>query len=337
MRYRLLGLCAAATFLISCGVSPQAGTSDRRPSAVRAAAQSRGSVIDLVERARLEATLSTLSGRTALLAGPRIPERGTVEGRGLTREFLASSLTAMGYTVERHGYRANGENIYVKLMAEIPTTETILVGSHLDSVRNAGANDNATGSTAVLEVARVIKGLSGRKVNVIFAWFDEEELGLVGSTAMARSFKKQGLALSSVHTMDMMGWDSDGDKAIEIERPDGGLWEFYKQINEKHALGLPLSRTNSGATDHVAFRAEGYASVGLSEEWTNGDTTPHYHKKSDTYETINFDYLAAGTKLLAAAVGDLARKTSRVPNVSTVPHTRFPGRDHCSHDETDTH
>src|SRR5688500_3760742 len=127
----------------------------------------------------------------------------------------------------------------------------------MDSVSNAGTIDNGSGSTAVLEAATVLRNLPGRKVNIIFAWFDEEELGLIGSEAMAADYKKQGLKISSVHTMDMMGWDKDGDKAIEIERPDGVLWDYYKMVNEKHQLNYKLARTNSGSTDHVAFRAEG--------------------------------------------------------------------------------
>jgi hypothetical protein len=284
-------------------------------------------VEQMVERSRLEANLGVMAGKAPLLNNTFIPERGSIEGRNLTRTFLKNTLETLGYKVDTQNYRKNGINIIVKLLAEQPTDEYILLGAHLDSVKNAGADDNGSGSVAVLEAARLLPKLEGRKVNIIFAWFDEEELGLVGSEAMAAEFKKQGLKITSVHTIDMIGWDKDEDRVIEIERPDGILWDYYKMVNETHQLKIPLSRTNSGDTDHVAFRSAGFLSVGLCEEWVGGDTTPYYHKKTDTYETVNFGLVESGTKLVIAAVGDLSQKVPAPANIKLVPHNRYPGRE----------
>ncbi|PKL75639.1 MAG: hypothetical protein CVV27_14310, partial [Candidatus Melainabacteria bacterium HGW-Melainabacteria-1] len=256
-------------------------------------------------------------------------------GRALTREYISKTLESMGYTVEPHRYRNNGINITARLLASVPSDEYILLGAHMDSVRNAGADDNNSGSSAVLEAARVLRELPDRKVNLLFAWFDEEELGLVGSYALARELKKQGLKVSSVHTLDMVGWDSDRDGVIEVEQPDANLWEYYQQANQAHGLKLPLSRTSSGDTDHVAFRREGFTAVGLCEEWVGGDTTPHYHRRSDAYTTLNFDYLSNVTRLTVAAVGDLSRGVKGPLLTTRVPHNRFPGRPrpfHASYD-----
>jgi Zn-dependent M28 family amino/carboxypeptidase len=258
-----------------------------------------------------------------------IPERGTVQGRALTRQYLAGALGALGYTAEYHDYRTEGRNVLAKLPATSPTDEWILVGAHMDSVKNAGANDNATGSACVLELARQIKALPDRKVNVLFAFFDEEEKGLIGSTALAKKLKKDQLRVTSVHTIDMAGWDADRDRVIEIEQPDGGLWEYYQAVNARHGLGLKLVRTSSGATDHVAFRRQGFRSVGLCEEWANGDTTPYYHRKSDTFETVDLEYLASTTRFFAAVIGDLVQRVPPPPARPFIPHSFFPGRDHC--------
>ena len=284
-----------------------------------------------VDRVRLDAVMATLSGKKALPDGRVIRERGGDAGRTITRDFLVASLEALGYTVERHAYATKGANILAKLPAQDPTDEYVLVGAHLDSVSNAGADDNGSGSAAVLEMATVLKDLPGRKVNLIFAWFDQEELGLVGSYQLARDFKKQKLKITSVHTLDMVGWDADKDNAIEIERPDANLWDWYVMANKTHDLNYPLYRTNSGSTDHVAFRAEGFTSVGVCEEWANGDTTPYYHRRTDTYETINFDYLTAVTKLVAATTADIVRKVAPPKASPRIPHNRFPGRERHFH------
>ncbi|MBM3271026.1 MAG: M28 family peptidase [Candidatus Sericytochromatia bacterium] len=326
---RLLGTGIATLALVACGVQRQA-PAPTAATALRAAARD-DQPETRVDRARLEAALATLTGKKALPDGRFIKERGGTEGRDLTRNYLQATLEGLGYQVQRHAYSSRGQNVLATLPAESPTDETIIVGAHMDSVSNPGADDNGSGSAAVLEAAAVLDDLAGRKVNITFAWFDQEELGLVGSYAWARDLRKQKANVSSVHTLDMVGWDSDDDRAIEIERPDGDLWDWYQHVNKTHKLDLPLYRTNSGATDHVAFRDEGFKSVGICEEWVNHDTTPHYHRRSDTFETIDLDYLAAVTKLTVAAVGDMARKLPAPPASVRVPHNRFPGRDRTFH------
>jgi hypothetical protein len=296
-------------------------------SQVSAVKKDENRVENLVDQTRMTGYMSVLTGKTAVMNNTFIPERGTIEGRNLTRTFLTNTLEGLGYKVEAHNYRKNGTNIVAKLMADQPSDEYILVGGHMDSVKNAGADDDGSGSTAVLEAATVLPNLKGRKVNIIFAWFDEEELGLIGSNALATEYKKQGLKINSVHTIDMMGWDADGDKAVEVARPDGNLWDYYKMVNETHQLKLPLARTNTGSSDHVSFHQKGYNSLNLSEEWVNGDTTPNYHQKSDTFETINFEYLAAATKLLIAVIGDLSLRVAAPENIKLVPNNKFPGRE----------
>ena len=333
MRRQVVSAAALAALVLAGCMST---VPSLRPGAVPGAMRAQGAQarVELnVDQARMAANLAVLAGTAPMAPSLTIPERGTVDGRALTRRFLTETLTAAGYQVETHAYRKNGENLIVRLPAEVPSDEWILVGAHMDSVRNAGADDNGSGSTAVLEAATVMKGLKGRKVNVMFAWFDEEELGLVGSYAMARDFRKKGLKITSVHTCDMIGYDGDDDRTVEIERPDGNLWDYYKMVNETHGLRLPLKRTNSGATDHVAFREEGFASVGLCEEWAGGDTTPHYHRKTDTFDTIDLAFLEAGTRLLTAAVSDLARKVPGPANTRFIPHNKFPGRDRHFHGE----
>ncbi|PKL77602.1 MAG: hypothetical protein CVV27_04975 [Candidatus Melainabacteria bacterium HGW-Melainabacteria-1] len=351
MKSKLLLLAAfSLTLLHSCanpGISPgtnpgpaRLNQSAAQPNRMAAQRPRLTRVEQLVERERMEKNLASLSGKIAFAPGTIIPERGTVKGRAMTRAFLTSYLEALGYKVELHEYRKNGINVTARLLAEEPTDEYIVVGAHMDSVSNAGADDNGSGSTAVLEAATLLPQLAGRKVNILFAWFDEEELGLIGSGYLARSLKKQGMKISSMHNVDMLGWDGDKDRTVELARPDGVLWDYYQMVNQTHGLKLPLERTNTGQSDHVSFRNEGYSSIMLSEEYTTRDSTPYYHRRGDTFETINFDFLASSTRLMIAAVGDLSMKVPPPPNIQLVPHDRFPARErhfHKSYEEAAAH
>jgi Zn-dependent M28 family amino/carboxypeptidase len=335
MRRIVPAVTILALALAGCGTVLNASRSTPKTlSVLKAKAARAGAVEQSVDRDRIAASMLILTGKQPAAPGVSIPERGTVDGRSLTRRFITETLTARGYKVETHKYRNNGENIIAKLPAtEGTSNEWILVGAHMDSVRNAGADDNGSGRAAVLEAATVMRNLPGRKQNIMFCWFDEEELGLVGSYAMAKDFKKQGLKITSVHTVDMIGYDADKDRKIEIEQPDGPLWGYYQMVNKTHELNFPLARTSSGSTDHVAWRETGFPAVGLCEEWVGGDTTPHYHRKSDTYENIDVDFIAAGAKLMAAATGDLACGIPAPATTRFIPHSQFPGRDrHCGTD-----
>jgi hypothetical protein len=336
---KVLLAALSLTLLISCNAliaNPQLSSTANVRALGLTNKKSAPGIEKLVDPKRIEANLAALTGKKAIAPNTVIPERGTVQGRALTRQYIAQTLEALGYKVELHEYRRNGINVFTRLMADEASDEFIVLGAHMDSVRNAGADDNASGSTAILEAAAVLPQLKGRKVNIIFAWFDEEELGLVGSNYLARSFKKDKMKITSVHTIDMLGWDADGDKTVELARPDGILWDYYKMVNQTHGLNLPLDRTNTGQSDHVAFHDQGYPSLCLSEEWTSNDSTPYYHQRGDQFETINREFLAAGAQLLIAAVGDLSMRVPPPANIQQIPHDRYPARErefHNSYEE----
>ncbi|MGV3523220.1 MAG: M28 family metallopeptidase [Candidatus Sericytochromatia bacterium] len=332
-------LTVAALVLINAcaGSTPNPNVFRQAPLRAQSNVRTLTTVDQLVERGRMEQYLAALSGKAALGPEGTIPERGTVQGRNMTRAFLSKTLESLGYKPEAHNYRPNGTNIMARLMADVPTDEYIVIGAHLDSVRNAGADDNGSGTTAVLEAATVLRQLPNRKVNILFAWFDEEELGLIGSRYLARDLKKQGMKITSMHNIDMLGYDGDRDKAIELAQPDGILWDYYNMVNRSRGFNLPLDRTNTGQSDHESFHGQGFHAICISEEYTSGDTTPEYHRKGDVFATINFDYLTTSTRLVVAVVGDMALKVPAPPAVQSIPNDRFPSRPRAFHASYDEH
>jgi len=256
--------------------------------------------------------IARLSGATEITPGVTLPDRASPARRAAALDHLLDQWSAMGLEGLRHDYAPTGTNAYVVLPAAIETTEAVVVGAHYDTVPGSpGANDDATGVAMVLALSRWLSDVPCRELDVILVLFDEEELGLVGSQAFAAWLLEQPWQVHSVHTIDQMGWDGDGDRAIEIERADEGLLELY-ELAEPFAPGdTPLTPTNTGFTDHVSFRELGFAAVGLTEEYVSGDTTPHYHLPSDTLDTVQLDYLASSTALLHIAIGRLVAPSAR--------------------------
>lgn len=144
------------------------------------------------------------------------------------------------------------------------------------------------------------------------------------------------MKISSMHNIDMLSWDSDGDRTIELAQPDGMLWDYYNMVNKTHNLKIPFERTNTGQSDHESFHGEGFNSICISEQYTSGDTTPYYHRKGDVFETINFDYLTGSTRLVVAVVGDLSLKVPPPAGIQVVPNDKFPSRPRENHGSHDT-
>lgn len=229
------------------------------------------------------------------------PDRASAEHRRVAREGLRDELVALGLEASVVEY-GDGANV----VARLPPTagdavEWVLVGAHYDSVAgSAGANDNASGTTAVLAVARMARDLRCRERGLIVAFFDEEELGLFGSQALATAEAKAGTNIVAVHTVDQVGWDADGDRRFEIELPTTELFAAYQASAE--VLGVSVVKTNVDGSDHQSFREKGFPAVGITEEYVNRDTSPHRHTQTDVASTVDAEYHRLAARLVGAVV-----------------------------------
>jgi Zn-dependent M28 family amino/carboxypeptidase len=234
-----------------------------------------------------------LSGQVASLAAT---PRATVAQRNSARGYLQGQVGALGLALSNHAY-GTGTNVIGSLPATAPSDRWLVLGAHFDTVIDSpGANDNATGVAVVLAVARAMSAQPCRDANVAFVFFDQEEIGLVGSAAYAASLRAAGTDVIAAHTIDQAGWDADDDLRFELERPGTGLLAKYQAA--ALAVGADVVPTNVGSTDHQSFRNEGFAAVGLTEEYVSGDTTPHYHQPSDTAATVDAAYHRVAARMM---------------------------------------
>lgn len=228
-------------------------------------------------------------------------ERATPEGRDATRRHLAEQLASLGLATTTESY-ASGANVVARLPATAAgATEWVVVGAHFDAAAGSpGASDNGTGVAAVLAVARAAREEACRSRGAIFVFFDEEEVGLEGSKAFAERLVAEKTSVLAVHTVDQVGWDADGDRTFELERPTPALLEEYRLAAVE--VGAAVVSTKTSATDHHSFRTRGFASVGVTEEYAAGDTSPHAHGPADTPGTVHAGYHSLGARLVASVV-----------------------------------
>ncbi|RZV29442.1 MAG: Zn-dependent exopeptidase M28 [Sphingomonadaceae bacterium] len=248
-----------------------------------------------------------------------VGERVTAEQRRTAAVRIMSELADAGIEAKLQPYDTgntswaldlvlppvSGANVAVEVPSTEPSEETIVIGAHYDSVRGSpGADDNASGTYAVIELAKRVSEMPVRRMNVVFVWFDQEEVGLVGSKIFAANWKASGLALHSMHNIDMIGFDGNGDGRFDLDVPDGELAEIY--LEEAGALGIAIARDTFNSSDHASFRKFGFRAVCLSEDFSNKDINPTYHRGGD--KTIDREYMQSGIDLVAAVMKRLLEK-----------------------------
>ncbi|MEO8705369.1 MAG: M20/M25/M40 family metallo-hydrolase [Kofleriaceae bacterium] len=244
--------------------------------------------------------VGSLAGEREIAPGLTITHRASASEREATRVFLIAELEALGFAPTRHGY-TTGANVIATLAATEGSGGTIIVGAHFDGVpQGPGAADNATGVAIVLAAAAYLRDVPVRRHPVVFALFDEEELGLLGSKAYARSVKTAGTTVTGVHVFDMLSFDGDGDHAVELWSPSPALATAYEAGGVTGSM--PISSVTFSRSDHQAFLDAGFPAVGVGEEFVGGDHTPDYHMASDSIDKVSFAHLALVTNLAFAVL-----------------------------------
>ena len=189
------------------------------------------------------------------------------------------------------------------------TNEYVIVGAHFDhlgidpaldgdQIYN-GAADNASGVSAVLQIAKafVVSGQQPER-NVIFAFWDGEEKGLLGSKAFVQSFPEIKNVKGYLN-FDMIGRNNNEAKPTHVvyfyteAHPAFGDW--LKNDIKKYNLNLaPDYRpwdNPVGGSDNGSF-----AKIGIPIIWYHTDGHPDYHQPSDHADRINWDKVVNITK-----------------------------------------
>jgi len=167
--------------------------------------ESPAALMNCVERPRYEQDLG-------FIADIRVP--GSAHWQAV-QDLCADRLTELGYTVELQNY-GTGINVIGVRQGTSKPEERVLVGAHYDHIEAcSGADDNATGVAAALEVARVLADVPTPRTLVITCW-DEEEPGLIGSKAQAQAAVDDGDQITAVFDFEMVGYRDATPGAQEV-------------------------------------------------------------------------------------------------------------------------
>lgn len=263
----------------------------------------------------LEARLKELSGAVPVTLGGRtvvLRERGSESGRSMARAWLRQQYEALGFTVQEHPYRS-GWSQGVNVTADKPGADpsrVLLLSAHYDSVSNAGADDDGSGIVSSLAIARALKD-ARLSIGLRIVAFDQEETGLLGSQAYARMLDRNGQLDQVVGVLDleMTGYDSNDDGHYHVihcnENTSSELAALVEAAGAHGELGLNRVDACTNRSDHAAFWRYGTPAVAVSQNFFGDDGNPCYHKRCDTVDQLNWDYMRRLTQAVGLAAADL--------------------------------
>lgn len=240
--------------------------------------------------------------------------------------YPAEQIEVMDYTVrDSEGNSYTWQNLILTLPGGQKADEVVILSAHLDStseddpfVLAPGAEDNASGSAALLEAARLFTDVQfARTLRII--WFTGEEQGLLGSDRYVKRLENPNEVVG-VLNLDMFGYDSDNDACFEMhvgELPQSdAIGQCFVQSID--AYDLPLQRYDyltdlaTDRSDHGSFWEaeigaveilENMGNEGLANGCPNGDMNENYHSDGDTVEKLNPQ---SGLWIVRAALATIA-------------------------------
>ncbi len=208
--------------------------------------------------------------------------------------------------------------------------EYVVIGAHLDHLGQRGdeiyqgADDNGSGSTAILSIARAMALNPVKpKRSVLFLWFTAEEVGLVGSKYYVSNPRLPLENMICMFNIDMVGRNEDqgaGDTAADNEghihlvgsqRGDLALHELVLRANNH--TGMTFEFDEEGVwnrSDQINFYE-----AGVPVAFLFGGFHPDYHQSGDKPEKINFTKVATSAKLFYLSVHFAAEHGRFSPNV----------------------
>jgi len=285
-----------------------------------------------VEMARLSADLDQVavarpSGSTA---------------NATVRALLAARLETLGYTVELDDY-GRGVNVIGKRTGKTTPNDHVVISAHYDSVTNcAGADDNGTGVVGALEAARILATAEHDRTLVVAFW-DEEEIGLLGSYDWTDRMARAGSRVVVSLVFEMLGYTSDAANSqtlpdgFEVLFPDvvasvtanGNRGDFIALIADASAAPYTSAMAELGAalghstiplvvpatlmqtnlindlrrSDHAPFWAYGWPAMMITD--TANFRNPNYHCAAgpDAVTDLDFDFAAKNVAIGIYAAG----------------------------------
>ena len=293
-------------------------------------------VLEGVSTERIREHIRSLEGVRHPLAAPRALEDAA--------DYIRNILAALNYEMTAHSFLDDDRefrNIIAGQRGTLHPERMVLVVAHYDTVSTSpGADDNASGVGLLLELAMILRPLRFER-SVLFVGVNLEEnkrekdpsdSGTRGSRALAEYARSSGWEIEGVVVLESVAFAGDSvvqsaPPGLPVQIPELGnfiavvgnddsasLVRGFERAIERYRIPLPCQTLvvpgrgeifpDTRRSDHAPFWDQGYRAIMVSD--TTNFRSPHYHRPSDTLETLNLDFAAQVCRATAGLVMETA-------------------------------
>lgn len=256
----------------------------------------------------------TLTSLTSMRNRSATKQTGVEAAQWLKSQF-DTLVTASGrtdtnaYFVATPGYK---QPSLVTVIGKDIKAPAVVIGAHMDTLdgRMPGAGDDGSGSSSVMEAARILlnsKTTFKRPIYII--WYAAEERGLVGSQYVVQHFQKKAIPVKAVAQFDMTGYrvdPKDPTMWVFTDYTDKSLSNYTAKLIDTYVhVPVDYSKCGYGCSDHASWTAIGVPSTFPCES-NFEEHNPYIHTSSDTMDLLSLEHMTNFSKLALAFVMELA-------------------------------
>lgn len=265
------------------------------------------SLVNLISPLSISKNMKALTGDTVVMVGgvPRlIFSRFYLSvANDWAAQYIFEKFQSFGLNVR---YQINGtiKNVIATKTGTKFPNQKYIIGAHYDNIlwpinpepldTVHGADDNCSGTCGIIEMARLLSSMNF-DYTVVFAAWDEEEMGLYGSKNYADTAYALGDSIKAYINMDMLTWNY-GNQNWYWAGPDSSsyfYWEIFKSLSQKFipSYNPVLNYSENYGSDQRSFISKNYKTFNVAEY--NVSMNPNYHKITDNYENVNLTYFTS--------------------------------------------
>jgi leucyl aminopeptidase len=236
------------------------------------------------------------------------------------RSMLQGSQVSWSLDLIDHRSTAQ-KSIRVRIPGKSRPSEIIVLGGHLDSINmnggNApGADDNASGTSSLIEALRVFVTKGQPERTVEFFWYAGEESGLLGSAEIARQYKAEQKDVVAVLQLDMTLFPGEGKFKIMNTTDYTSAWlqSYLKSLNDAYLkLTIVDDQCGYACSDHASWYRQGYPSI-FPFESPFESYNHNIHTARDVIDQgSDFEHALQFSKIALLMAMDLGNSTLRQP------------------------
>ncbi|KAK0206905.1 hypothetical protein DFS33DRAFT_1381997 [Desarmillaria ectypa] len=222
------------------------------------------------------------------------------EGSRTAASWLKDRIEDTGAICELKPFLSGfAPNVVCRYEAIVNTSETVLISAHYDSrgsfgsTRAPGGDDDGSGTTGILSIARAI-GAKGIKfhANIELVLFAGEEQGLLGSRAYSRELRAAGSNLTLVIQADMTAYHAlDEPAQLGLPKTIGSpeVGDLVSTIAGIYSPELVVGHTSTCCSDHQSFHEQGFPATQVFER-VGPIIDPMYHNSGDLSDREGYDF-----------------------------------------------